>query len=186
MIVGRDAVVDEVLPLEGDEGEPEVGRARDVGRELLRTPISEVRRGAPVTAPPDAPVAKVVELMRKKRASAVLVVERRKARRVVGIFTERDLVDRALPARNHARAPVERFMTRDPETLRPRDPVAYAVNKMSVGRFRHVPLVDDAGRAVGIVSIRDVADLLVELCPEEILNLPPEPQLALHPRPEGD
>jgi CBS domain-containing protein len=178
--------VEEQLPLEGDEGEPVVGRARDVGRDLLRTAIAEVRRGPAITVPPDAPASKAVELMRSKRVSAVLVVERRKARRVVGIFTERDLVNRALPARAWARTPVERFMTPSPETLRAKDPVAYAVNKMSVGRFRHVPLVDDAGRATGMISIRDVADLIVELCPEEILNLPSEPELAMHPTAEGD
>jgi len=77
-------------------------------------------------------------------------------------------------------------MTPSPETLRTKDPVAYALNKMSVGGFRHVPLVDDAGRPVGIVSAGDLVDFLVELCPEEILNLPPEPELALHPTPEGD
>jgi CBS domain-containing protein len=64
--------------------------------------------------------------------------------------------------------------------------VAYAVNKMSTGGFRHVPLVDDAGRATGMVSAGDVLEYLVELCPEEVRNLPPEPQLAIHPRPEGD
>jgi CBS domain-containing protein len=115
-----------------------------------------------------------------------VVVERKKARRVVGIFTERDLVNRALAVKGYAKAPVSRFMTKDPETLRPADSVAYAINKMSVGRFRHVPLVDDAGRPAGMISIRDIADLIVELCPEEILNLPPEPQLAVHPRPDGD
>jgi hypothetical protein len=37
-----------------------------------------------------------------------------------------------------------------------------------------------------MISIRDVADFIVELCPEEILNLPPEPALALHPRQDGE
>ena len=145
-----------------------------------------MKRGAPISVPPDATVAKALELMRTRRVSAVVVVERRRTRRVVGIFTERDLVNRALPARGFARAPVKRFMTPDPETLRPEDPVAYALNKMSVGRYRHVPLVDGAGRPAGIISIRDIADFLVELCPEEVLNLPPEPTLAVHPRPDGD
>jgi CBS domain-containing protein len=172
--------------LEGDEGELQVGRGRDVGREILRTPIGEVKRAAPVIVPPDATVAKAIDLMRKKRASAVVVVERRRTKRLVGIFTERDLVDRALPTRGFARAQVKRFMTPAPETLRPEDPVAYALNKMSVGRFRHVPLVDDAGRPAGMISIRDIADFLVELCPEEVLNLPPEPALGDHPRPEGE
>ncbi len=177
---------DDLEPLEGDEGEPEVGRHRDVGRECLRTPIADVQRAAAVTVPPDATVGRAVELMRARRASAVLVVERARARRLLGIFTERDLVERALPARGWARARVDRFMTRAPEALRARDPLAYAVNKMSVGRFRHVPVVDEAGRPAGLLSARDVLDFVVELCPEELLNLPPEPELAVHPRPEGD
>ena len=178
--------VEDLEVLEGDEGEPEVGRHRDVGSALLQTPLADVRRAAAVHVAPDAPVQKAVDLMRAKKVSAVVVVERGKARRVVGIFTERDLVNRALPARGWAKAPVSKFMTPGPETLRSKDPVAYALEKMSVGRFRHVPVVDDGGRAAGIVSARDLVDFIVELCPEECLNLPPEPDLALHPRAEGD
>jgi hypothetical protein len=36
-----------------------------------------------------------------------------------------------------------------------------------------------------MVTTRDLVDFIVELCPEEILNLPPQPQLELHPEPEG-
>ena len=57
---------------------------------------------------------------------------------------------------------------------------------MSVGGFRHVPVVDDAGRPAGMVSAGDVLQFVVELCPEEILNLPPEPELALHRAAEGE
>ena len=173
--------------LEGDEGEPEVGRHRDVGRLMLETPISELKRAGAATVAPTATVGRAVEVMRKKKVSAVLVVQKRNGRdRLAGIFTERDLVDRALAARGWQRAPVKKYMTARPETLRPRDPVAYAFNKMSVGRFRHVPLVDGHGAPVGMISARDIADFVVELCPEELLNLPPEPDLAIHPRPEGD
>ena len=178
--------LDEVEPLEGDEGEPEVGRHRDVGRACLHTEIADLRRAPAVTVPPDAPVQKAVDLMRAKKVSAVLVVERAKARRLVGIFTERDLVNRALPARGWAKARIDKFMTKAPEALRARDPVAYAVNKMSVGGFRHVPIVDEAGRPAGLLSARDVLDFVVELCPEEILNLPPEPELAVHKTVDGD
>ncbi|HEX9049049.1 MAG TPA: CBS domain-containing protein [Anaeromyxobacter sp.] len=184
--MARDREPFDVEAMEGDEGEPEVGRHRDVGRACLQTSIAEVERTAPVTVPPDAPVARAVELMRARKVSAVLVVERARARRLVGIFTERDLVTRALPARGWAKARVERFMTRAPEALRARDPIAYAVNKMTLGGFRHVPVVDDAGRPAGMVSAGDVLQFVVELCPEEILNLPPEPELAVHARPEGE
>ena len=57
---------------------------------------------------------------------------------------------------------------------------------MSVGRFRHVPLVDDRGVPVGMLSIRDIIDFVVELIPEAVLNLPSQPDLALHPTAEGD
>jgi CBS domain-containing protein len=76
-------------------------------------------------------------------------------------------------------------MTPQPESLRPKDSVAYALQKMSVGRFRHVPVVDDRGAPVGMITPRDLVDFVVELCPEEILNLPPEPHLAFHPEREG-
>ena len=173
--------------LEGDEEEPEVGRHHDVGQHILQTPLAEVRSAPTVTLPPTATVAKAAELMRKKKVSAILVVERSKGKAVLGgIFTERDLVERALPARGWANAPLKKFMTPKPETLRPQDSVAYALNKMSLGRFRHVPVVDADGKPAGMVSIRDLVDFIVELCPEEVLNLPPEPELAMHPRTDGE
>jgi CBS domain-containing protein len=173
--------------LEGDEGEPEIARQRDVGRQILETPVAALKRSETVTVAPTATVARAAELMRRKNVSAVMVVERKGGKaRLAGIFTERDLVSRALAARGWQRAPVRRFMTERPETLRPRDPVAYAMNKMSVGGFCHVPLVDDRGAPAGMISVRDVADFVVELLPEHILNLPSEPDLAVHRTAEGD
>jgi CBS domain-containing protein len=185
MIIERDGA-EEIEVLEGDEGEPEVGRHRDVGGTLLSTPIAEVVDRQVVTVPPDAKVERCLALMRAKKVSAVMVVEKKKTKRLVGIFTERDLVNRALPTRGWASAPVKKFMTPSPEVLHRKDPVAYAINKMSVGRFRHVPLVDAQGRPDGMMSAGDLLEYLVELCPEELLNLPSEPQLAIHPTAEGD
>lgn len=162
--------------LEGDEGTPEVGRHRDVGREMLETAIGELKRSPPVTVAPTATVARAAELMRKKKVGAVLV---KRGRELVGVFTERDLVVRAMATARWAGAPVKKFMSPKPETLKLADPVAYALNKMSVGRFRHVPLVDAGGALVGMISIRDIVDFIVELCPEEILNLPSQPELAI-------
>jgi CBS domain-containing protein len=88
-------------------------------------------------------------------------------------------VVRAMATPRWASAPVKKFMSPKPETLKLGDPVAYALNKMSVGRFRHVPIVDADGTLVGMISIRDIVDFIVELCPEEILNLPSQPELAI-------
>ena len=185
MVSETTAKDDEVL--EGDEGEPQVGRPRDVGRQLLLTRLSEVRRDQlPVTVGPDATVAKAVDLMKKKRASAVMVVTRKKPRRLLGLFTERDFLGRALGARGFGRLPVRKVMTADPETLSPGDSVAYAMNKMHVGRYRHVPLVDADGVPVGMISARDLVDFMCELCPEEIMNLPSQPSYAVPRTREGE
>jgi CBS domain-containing protein len=169
--------------LEGDEQSPEIGRHRDVGREMLETPLSDLKRSPAVTVPQTATISKVVELMRKKKVGAVLV---KKGKAVVGIFTERDLFSRAMASKAWARAPVKKFMTPNPDSLKLSDPVAYALNRMSVGRYRHVPLVKADGAPAGIISIRDVIDFIVELCPEEILNLPSRPELAMPHTVDGD
>ena len=173
-------------PLEGDEGEVVIERHCDIGRAIVETRIEELKYTPPVALAVDATVAKAIELMRKKRVGAVVVVEKGRKKRVVGILTERDLVTRVLDRRGYGRLAVGKVMTPNPETLRPKDSVAYALNKMSVGRFRHVPLVDDTGRPAGMLSIRDIIDFVVEVIPETVLNLPSEPQLALHPKAEGD
>ncbi len=178
--------IEEVEVLEGDEGEPEVGRHRDVGRQILQTPLSDLRSKGPlVTLAPDATVEKAVEAMKRKRVSAVMVVSKKKPKKLVGIFTERDFMDRALGVRGFGKVKLEKVMTKDPESLSAKDSVAYALNKMNVGRFRHIPVVDDEGMPTGMISARDLIDFIVELCPEEILNLPPEPKFAVPKEVDG-
>jgi CBS domain-containing protein len=166
-------------PLEGDEGEPEIHRNADVGRAILEARVSDVEKLPPVTLAVDATVAKAIETMRKKKVGAVMVVSKRRPRKLVGIFTERDLLQRVLDKKGYGRLKLEKVMTRDPESLKTKDGLAYALNKMSVGRFRHVPVVDEAGTPVGMLSIRDIIDFVVEVIPETVLNLPPEPELAI-------
>jgi CBS domain-containing protein len=173
-------------PMEGDEGAPELRRHADVGRAIAETLIEDVATSPPVSLPADATVAKAIETMRKKKVGAVTVVAKKRPRRLVGILTERDLLQRVLAKKGYGRLALEKVMTAAPETLRPKDSLAYALNKMSVGRFRHVPLVDERDVPVGMLSIRDVIDFIVELIPEQVLNLPPEPALEVHKSAEGE
>ena len=59
------------------------------------------------------------------------------------------------------RRPIAELMTRDPVVLRHDDTIAVAINKMAVGGFRHIPIVDD-NRPTGLVSARDVFRHLAE------------------------
>ena len=114
--------------------------------------------------------------MNEHRIGCVLVVE---AGRLVGIFTERDVLTKVVTAgRDIDTTPVGEVMTRDPECLTLDDGIAYALNMMSVGGFRHIPLVDADGYPTGMVAMRDIVDYIVDLFPEEVLNLPPSPRTA--------
>ena len=99
-------------------------------------------------------VAEAVAAMRESGAGYVLVVD---AGRILGIFTERDLLGRVLAA---GQAPgdttIESVMTPDPVVLRQDDSLAIAINKMVMGYFRHVPLVDAGGRVRGVTSPHDL------------------------------
>jgi CBS domain-containing protein len=93
------------------------------------------------------------------------------------VFTERDVLSKVVPAKADIdKTRVADVMTADPECLTLEDGVAYALNKMSVGGFRHVPLVDAAGHPVGVVSVKDVVDYIVDFFPNEVLTVPPSPE----------
>jgi len=76
---------------------------------------------------------------------------------LAGIFTSRDFLNRVAAVRADPDALLlGDVMTRMPRTLRPRDPVAFAINWMAVEGFRNVPIVDDAGDVKGVFTIWDV------------------------------
>jgi CBS domain-containing protein len=107
-----------------------------------------------VTIEPHATLADAAELLVEKHIGALLILGA--DRHIVGILSERDIV-RALAERGAAalEEPVSTAMTRRVSTCSATDPIASIMERMTVGKFRHVPVVEK-GRLVGIVSIGDV------------------------------
>ncbi|MFQ5514091.1 MAG: cyclic nucleotide-binding/CBS domain-containing protein [Myxococcota bacterium] len=165
--------------MEGDESyfddEP---RAPLTGfdKSLLREPLRTLRTRPPLVFSPAASVTEAMRDMQQERRGCVLITEDgTQGTRLVGIFTERDVLLRIVDrGRNPASLPLREVMTPDPEALPQEASIAWVLNKMAVGGFRHVPVIDDAGRPVLVVSVRDVVQFLVEFFPREVLNLPPE------------
>ncbi|MFI5184279.1 MAG: CBS domain-containing protein, partial [Vicinamibacteria bacterium] len=56
--------------------------------------------------------------------------------------------------------------------------IAFALNRMIIGGFRHIPIVADEGTPLAVLSLREVVSFVVSLLPARVLNLPPEPHLA--------
>jgi CBS domain-containing protein len=76
---------------------------------------------------------------------------------LAGIFTSRDFVNRIAAVRSDPDAlTLGEVMTTMPRTLRPRDPVAFAINWMAVEGFRNVPIIDDGGEVLGVLTVWDV------------------------------
>ncbi|MBI3765857.1 MAG: CBS domain-containing protein [Ignavibacteriales bacterium] len=66
-------------------------------------------------------------------------------------------------------------MTANPEAFEPDDSIAFIINAMHVGSYRHVPVVDEQNQPVAIVSVRDILSFIAEHFTEEVINLPPHP-----------
>lgn len=116
--------------------------------------ISDLLNGrALVTAGKDMTVRAACRLMTEHGIGALLVVE---AERIAGIFTERDALNKILSAGLDPDATrLEQVMVVNPQTIGNDKPLSYALYMMAEGGFRHVPVVDQDGRPVGMVSARD-------------------------------
>jgi CBS domain-containing protein len=118
--------------------------------------LHELNVADPDVVDASADVDAAVQVMHANGTDCVLVVD---GGRLVGIFTDRDAVLKVAGQPLTAR-PIAELMTRDPVVLRHDDTIAVAINKMAVGGFRHIPIVED-GRPTGVVTARDVFRHLV-------------------------
>jgi len=119
--------------------------------------VSELVRRAPITVTPLATVEEAIKLMHREGVGSVVVVS--PEGKVLGIFTERDLV-RLIGEGKPLTTKIGDVMTRDPVTVYEDDTVTKAVMLMAEKRIRHLPIVDREGRLKGVISVRDVASVL--------------------------
>lgn len=144
-------------------------------QELAATPIRDLGHREPPRVRPETPLLEVVTLLKERGRGAVLIED--DTRLLIGIFTERDLMKR-VDHDNHEWHGIEvgSVMTARPKTIKADEPVSTAIRRMRRGTFRHLPIVNNHGHAMGLVSIRDVLTHIAERYPQEFLNLPPDPQ----------
>lgn len=117
---------------------------------IMMDPVSKIYSASPVPVLPNDSVMHAAKIMRNLRAGAVVVVDNEK---LVGILSEVDLLFHHGPHLENQL--VSDLMTRNPETLEADSSIASALHSMSVGGYRHVPVVRE-DRVVGIISIKDV------------------------------
>ncbi len=142
---------------------------------LAATTIADISRRSFAKASMETPLEQVVAEMTEQNRGAVVIVDHNDL--VLGVFTERDLIMRVDHSDHswHSIA-VGDVMTQPATTILETAALPEVIGLMQRGPLRRVPVVDAKGRAVGMMSIRDILVHIAEQYPQEFINLPPDPE----------
>ncbi len=127
-----------------------------------------------ITAGPGDKLRTVVNSIKNHHQGCIIIIENE---RLKGIFTERDILMKIVgrPV-DLDKEVVKDYMTKNPQWLRSTDPIAFALNRMTDGGYRHVPILDEQKKPIGLVCMKTIVNYIAEYFHEEIMNLPPRPQ----------
>jgi len=148
---------------------------------LRATKVRHLNLPSPSTVDASATVEDAVRHMRTIRCACSLVVEDGK---VIGIVTERDVLNKLVGRPALLSRSVREFMTPDPVTLSPEDTLDEAIRRMSEGGYRNLPVLDEHGKPIASLSAPMIIKFIVEHFPQDVYNLPPRPEQEI-PTPEG-
>jgi len=133
--------------------------ATSIERGLMKDRIEALSPKMPLTMDANTSVGKVLDKMAAESIGCVVIVE---GDTIQGIFSERDaLMKLNAEVAQFSSRPVRTVMTPDPVTLETKDKIAFALHKMHVGGYRHLPILND-GKLAGLISIRDILRYLTE------------------------
>jgi len=108
-----------------------------------------------ITASPSMTVKETIEILYKKHVGCVVSIDDDK--KCIGIFTERDAI--RLVAKNvHLDQPLDNVMTKNVVTIQEDSSINEARRVIRAHRIRHLPVVNQKGRLVGLLSVRDLLD----------------------------
>ncbi len=126
---------------------------------MMTAPISDLITGKDLlVASPNDSIKKVVDIFQKEDKNCVLVYDRKK---MVGIMSHRDILRKVVGTQKDlSKVKVSQVMTPNPEFVTPDAPIAYVVNKMAMGGYRHVPVLSHDGSPLSIIIIKDVLGYL--------------------------
>ena len=128
-----------------------------VDNKFLCKSVGLLNPGAPVAVSEGASVGEVLSVLRAHKMGSVVVT--RANGELLGIFTERDVVLKIDFQQSDAlQTPVTDVMTKEPKTIEMTDSIGFALNLMSEGGYRHLPICDAGNIPVGMVSVKDIID----------------------------
>jgi len=122
-------------------------------KDLMSTP--------PITAFKDVCIDEIANLMYQNRIGSVLIVDRKG--RLKGIVTERDIIYAVAKNKIGKCFPAYTIMTENPITVSPESTLFEATKLMRFNKIRHLPVIDEGGKPIGMLSLRDVLNFLTSV-----------------------
>jgi CBS domain-containing protein len=147
----------------------------EVSRQVRRDSVSLLETDDYVCLEPSDSLSKAIEAMKKDEGGCAIICE---GRRVVGILTERDLLNKIVGEAVDMNTPVSMWMSPVVAKLTPDATIGEAVALMNEKSYRNIPVVKDE-RLVGSISVFDVISYLAQSYPKETMNLPPNPNQVM-------
>ncbi len=139
---------------------------------IARTPIAMVATHLPITISPEATKVEAVMALKRARKGAIVVQD--DSGKAVGVFTERTALFELDPTTTDWHLePVSDVMLPADVCVSIHDTVANGIEKLKEHGLRHIPAVNEQGRAIGIISSRDLLGFIAEHFPRAFMNLPP-------------
>ncbi len=142
-----------------------------VDKRFLAKSVGLLNPPDPLIVRDDVPIEAAIKVLKAHRVGCVIVVN--EVGKVVGIFSERDVILKVgLSGIDIKTVPVSQVMTPNPHTEQMTTTIAFALNMMSQGGYRHIPLVDDDDNPVGIISVKNIVDYIVTALNDDLMRFP--------------
>lgn len=126
-----------------------------VSTSFLRGSVGSLDLGEPLTIAEEDSVAGAIRLLQQHNVGCVAVVDAQGV--LTGVFTERDILKRVVgQTTDPERTPVSQLMTPKPHTIQMTTKMGFALNMMAEGGYRHLPVVDEHGAPIAVLSVRDL------------------------------
>jgi CBS domain-containing protein len=132
-------------------------QGNEVEQSIAHHPISVLCPREPICVPPETPVREVIRQMASRKQGCVLIEQ---GAELLGVFSERDVLNKVALDASQIDRPVADFMTPSPMTVTKRDSIGFAMQTMDLGGYRHLPIVNSANIVVGLISSRDILRFL--------------------------
>ncbi len=136
---------------------PRAENTSGLARSVMEDDLRRLHQEGTLFVSPETPAREVVRRMKEAQTGCALVLD---GDQLKGIFTEHDVLCKMTGAAGVAGdVAVKTLMSPNPETLRETDSVAAALNKMSLGRYRHLPILKKDG-GYSVASIKSVLNYI--------------------------